>query len=185
MNLPMCANRAPEGRTHEPWCNGRAIHHRLKAGVGSAFGSWRGCRASRKCAVAVKGLARQSLSRSVEMSWLANAILLVNVVGAGGCARAAPPPEAPRPLSPLPSAPPRVASVPVPPSPTPVRQAERGSPREVVAGLREQFSSCYQGGLWTNAAQRGSVRLELDIDAVGRPKAVNSSGGAGLDRVVL
>src|SRR5437016_4267447 len=117
--------------------------------------------------------------------WLPNAVLLVNLVGAGGCAKAAPPAETPHPSLPRPSAAPRVASVAVPTSPAPGRDAERGSPREVVAGLRGQFSSCYQGGLWTNAAQRGSVRLELDIDAVGRPKAVNSSGGAGLDRVVL
>jgi len=108
-------------------------------------------------------------NRSVEA-----ATLLFILFGASACASVAPPVAAPS-----------VAQVKAPAVQASGRHGEGGSPTEVVAGLREEFSSCYQGGLWTNPAQRGSVRLELDIDAVGHPKAVNTKGGRGLDRKVL
>jgi TonB family protein len=104
---------------------------------------------------------------------LENFISMMVIVGVSGCGGAAQPPPAAAPT------PPHVST-----NPSPIVQSGP-DPDEVVAALRGEFSSCYQGGLWINPTQQGSVRLQLDIDSVGHPKSVRSTGGAGLDRRVL
>jgi hypothetical protein len=56
---------------------------------------------------------------------------------------------------------------------------------QAVARMSVNFRECYQAGLWINAEQRGSVRLEMQIDSGGRPSTVTPSGGRGLDRTVV
>jgi len=51
--------------------------------------------------------------------------------------------------------------------------------------MSPKFRECYQIGLWQNSSQRGSVRLVVEVDANGHPSDVSTTGGDGLDKMVI
>lgn len=62
---------------------------------------------------------------------------------------------------------------------------EVGSPQNVIARMGPDFRRCYNSGLATNPAMKGSLRVTARIGPDGKVVVANASGGNGLSQEVI